>query len=377
MNKKIFFTAAILAMVYFSNAQTWSTYGTGLGPLGFAEVYGTTMYNGKLIVTGQFYTAGSDSAWSVAQWDGTAWDSVGHGIVGDGYSMCEYNGNLLVGGQIISAGKHPVNNIAQWNGTSWLALGSGILGNSPFVYALCVYNGNLYAAGIFDTAGGHPVNNIAEWNGSTWSAVGSGVTDTAKNTAVINSLAVYNGELYAGGYFDTAGGVAVNGIAKWNGSSWSAVGTGGMMYNSGRGAVSALCVYEGSLCAAGIFDNAGGVPANNIAKWNGTSWDSLGSGIAFHTYYYRVSCLTSVNHILYAGGRFNKAGSAAVNNVAQWDGANWSPMTDGIIGYYIDCAGTYGSQVVYGGDIGNINNTVVVNAIANWTGGSPPATSIC
>ena len=32
--------------------------------------------------------------------------------------------------------------------------------------------------------------------------------------------------LYAGGAFTTAGGVAANHIAKWNGSSWSALGSG-------------------------------------------------------------------------------------------------------------------------------------------------------
>src|SRR5258705_34815 len=32
--------------------------------------------------------------------------------------------------------------------------------------------------------------------------------------------------LYVGGFFTTAGGVAANYVAKWNGSSWSALGSG-------------------------------------------------------------------------------------------------------------------------------------------------------
>ena len=42
----------------------------------------------------------------------------------------------------------------------------------------------------------------------------------------VYALAVSGTTLYAGGGFTTAGGVTVNCVAKWNGSAWSALGTG-------------------------------------------------------------------------------------------------------------------------------------------------------
>ena len=33
----------------------------------------------------------------------------------------------------------------------------------------------LYAGGEFTTAGGNAANDIAQWNGSSWSALGSGM----------------------------------------------------------------------------------------------------------------------------------------------------------------------------------------------------------
>jgi len=54
------------------------------------------------------------------------------------------------------------------NAQSWSNAGSGTNG---YVLALTVYNGGLYAGGEFTTAGGNPANNIAVWNGSSWSAV--------------------------------------------------------------------------------------------------------------------------------------------------------------------------------------------------------------
>ena len=86
-----------------------------------------------------------------------------------------------------------------------------------------MYNGELYAAGYFDFADG-PANNIVKWNGTNWSAVGTGI-DYAWAENWVYALIVYNGELYAGGHFMSAGGNQVNNIAKWNGTEWSAVGT--------------------------------------------------------------------------------------------------------------------------------------------------------
>ena len=73
------------------------------------------------------------------------------------------------------------------------------------MYALAVSGGTLYAGGNFTTAGGSAANDIAQWNGSSWSALGSGLKSHVYGTYV-NALAVSGSTLYAGGYFTTAGG---------------------------------------------------------------------------------------------------------------------------------------------------------------------------
>jgi hypothetical protein len=70
------------------------------------------------------------------------------------------------------------------------------------VGALAVSGGTLYAGGYFATAGGNAANNIAQWNGSSWSALGSGIGGI---NPIVNALAVSGGTLYAGGGFTTAG----------------------------------------------------------------------------------------------------------------------------------------------------------------------------
>jgi hypothetical protein len=174
----------------------------------------------------------------------------------------------------------------------------------PYVSALAVSGGMLYAGGLFTSAGGKSANCIAKWNGSSWSPLGSGVSDGDAYGPYVSALAMSGSTLYAGGDFTTAGGSAANYIAQWNGSSWLALGSG--MSNGDYGIdVSALAVSGSDVYAGGVFTTAGGSAANSIAQWNGTTWSALGSGIGGGVYALAVS---GTGSDLYAGGSFDTAG---------------------------------------------------------------------
>src|SRR4029079_18883520 len=88
------------------------------------------------------------------------------------------------------------------------------------------------------------------------------------------AVKAFGGRLVAGGGFVTSGGVSTNHVARWNGTSWEALGSGM------NGPVRAFATYGGELVAGGSFRTAGGTPAASVARWNGTSWQPLGSGIS-------------------------------------------------------------------------------------------------
>src|SRR4029077_7422316 len=112
--------------------------------------------------------------------------------------------------------------------------------------------------------------NILRFDGNFGWIMGTGLNST--NVA----LAVLGTNLFAAGVFTIAGGVAANQIAKWDGNTWSGVG-GGIV---GSGTVLALTTMGTNLYVGGSFTNMGGVPANRIAKWDGTSWSALGNGVS-------------------------------------------------------------------------------------------------
>jgi hypothetical protein len=221
-----------------------------------------------LFVGGSFKIAGDVFATNIAKWDGQNWLAVGGGTNGFVSALAVYDGELVAAGGFTSAGGVSVNRIARWDGMNWRPLGSGVTGHTglgdPFIADVAAYNGELVAGGIFTSAGGIPVNHIARWNGTTWQALGTGVT--GPNTPpFVRALGVFNGELIAGGPFTTAGGIAANHIARWNGVSWSPMGSGI------SGNVEALREHGGELIVGGNFSNAGGVDAKHVARWNGDS----------------------------------------------------------------------------------------------------------
>ncbi|GAB3870169.1 hypothetical protein GCM10028824_18450 [Hymenobacter segetis] len=325
---------------------TWSTLGTGNGIDGLVYALAVAP-NGDVYVGGSFTHAGGVPANNVAKWNGSAWSLLGSGAtngvnlsrngVNIGYVgalAVAPNGDVYVGGGFTTAGGVPVSNVAKWNGTAWSGLGTGITGpafTGTTVAALAVAaNGDVYAGGAFTQAGGVAANNVARWNGSSWSAMGTGmdIPNIPVNASVSTLAMAANGEVYAGGSFTHAGGVPSNCIAKWNGTAWSPLGTGVTALGSTPGTISSLVVVAGGdVYVGGQFNAAGGMPASNVAKWNGTAWSNMGGGVSASS---AASVAVAANGDVYVGGRFTTAGGISANNIAKWDGTAWSPLGTGV-----------------------------------------------
>ena len=251
------------------------------------------------------------------------------GLGGTVFKFATYQNELYAAGEWFAAKGGLIRGIARFDGTNWRPLSTGIdLVNysypylGPWVRAMTVYNGELIIAGIFDRAGGVPANYIARWDGTTFRPLGGGLL-LSYDEADIRGLAVFNNELYAGGHFDSAGGLPVNGIARWDGMTWRAVGSGlTNSINNTIGFPRALHVHNGALIVGGEFDRAGGVVAKNVAAWNGTTWSGLGGGAS-----YAVWALATFGTNLVAAGQFQFG--ANVEMLAVWNGSTWSALGTG------------------------------------------------
>jgi len=321
--------------------------------------------SGNLYIGGIFTLVGDVLANGIAKWDGSRWSALGAGLRGGVLALAVSGSDVYVGGTFPKDLGNPGNYIAKWDGRSWSVLGAEVNG---WVSALAVSGGDVYAAGDFTMAGGRPANNVAKWNGTSWSPLGSGI-DRVSGTPVVFSLAASGGDVYAGGNFKTAGGITVNGIAKWNGSGWSALGSG--MGGVGFPYVLELAVSASDVYAGGNFTTAGGIEANHIAKWNGNSWSGLESGLTGGDPSF-VSSLAASGSEVYAGGTFTTAGGISVNGMAKWNGSGWSALGSAMGSYYTGPNGlaVSGSDVYAVGGLFTTPGGSAFNSIAKWDGTS-------
>ena len=181
----------------------------------------------------------------------------------------------------------------------------------------------LYFAGygengvVYRLKDGFTAPNAIAVNGvGMWCNPASTSTDGTVNTIVSDE----NGNVYIGGTFNTVGTTSVQNIARWNGSTWATLGTGA------DGTIYALALTSnGDLYAGGNFTEIGGVSANNIARWNGSTWQALGTGADGPV----LAMAVDGNDGVYIGGTFERVNGIIANNIALRNNNTWSVLTDG------------------------------------------------
>src|SRR5206468_8753866 len=144
----------------------------------------------------------------------------------------------------------------------------------------------------------------------------------------ISALAVSDtGELFAGGSFTKAGGVTANNLAKWDGRNWSALG------GEITGPVLAVAVRGSDVYVGGYFSGLGaGRDIARIAQWDGQQWTRLDTGVGGAGFGHVDVITIDPQGAIYAGGNFTEAGGAGASFVAKWNGDNWSALSGGIGG---------------------------------------------
>ncbi|MBL0926540.1 MAG: hypothetical protein IBJ11_02665 [Phycisphaerales bacterium] len=301
------------------------------------------------------------------------------GVSGSVFAVCVHddgvNGpSIYVGGSFTTASGNTAAGVARWNGTQFVAVGPVTNQINTTVNSLVSFDedgpgplpARLFAGGSFTTGGTPAVtyNRIARWNGTIWEplpgAAGNGLNST------VNQMAVWDEDgagpnpprLFIGGAFTASTGGAANSlnrIARWDGTSFTPVGTGtGALLNGVSSTVQVVKVMSGvpgstseGLWLGGAFStvaaSGGPLTATGIAKWDGTAYSRIGTGIGS----------TSVRTMevfdedgagpnparLFVGGSFTSGfgittPTTTVNRIVAWDGTAWArPAAFGDAGF--------------------------------------------
>ena len=197
----------------------------------------------------------------------------------------------------------------------WTTLGAGA---NDEIFDTAEHGADLVAVGTFTSIGGIAANGVASWNGTTWSALGSGIDPSSEGYPY--AAISYGGQVVIGGAFTAAGGSPAQHIARWDGSAFHELGGGADDF------VNTLLQFGPDLVVGGLFKHVGGIPAPGAALWNGSSWTPLGDN-AEYVYEFREHAGR-----LYAVGEFIDGDGEEVEGVALWTGERWYPLGSGVDG---------------------------------------------
>lgn len=306
-------------------------------------VFDIALWNEKLYAGGWFDKVGGVSSPYLAYWQAGEWHAVGG--PDSGVQALKPAGSLLwVGGSMESVNGFSSGNIAAWNGNSWQVLPEQI--NNQSISAIAVSGTQLVVGGRIYSAGGTGVMSVARWTGSSWVSLGNG--QGASDAIQSMLMSPDQMTLYVGGKFDSIGGAVAHHIAQWDGSQWHAMGDGFDRGQSGP-EVKALLLQGETVYAAGRFTSSGVVPLNNIAQWNGAAWLPLGDGLTYANGEDGIiaALASDGSGQLFAGGMFLESGSQVLNNVAVWNGDSWSPLGSGLNGQVFALAYDETSGLLY------------------------------
>ena len=281
-----------------------------------------TEMNGKLYAV-NFH--GPRQEYVLFQYDGGIWVEMSAFPVGGvDYSIANYKGQIYLGGS------DPMFNgegIVRWDSASnqWLSVGGGMGGGrGGIVHDLEIFQGELYAAGSFDSIGGISAKGLAKWNGTRWDSVGNQSQMTPNpfyQSVFLNSLQLMNNKLVVGGAFEVAGS---QNIASWDGTAWT-----GSAANLDQH-VQDMAIFNGDLIIYGPFiDSIGSTPFRQMARWDGTSWHSMGTVASD---FVGLRDMLEYNGELYVVGSYSpinnpSIGGLTFDGIAKWDGTQWHIIT--------------------------------------------------
>ncbi len=287
------------------------------------------------------------------------------------------NGEIYILGSFEDAsGEANADYVARWNGSRWVGLGQSTSGDGVFSCTDdCLFSdiaisptGDVFISGSFDVAGFVDQQSLMKWDGSSWTSV---ISDA--DAVIYKMLFTAEGDLYVSGEFQNLADIAeADNVAKWNGSSWSALGSDGSGNGAFDWAYAMAFGSDNSLYVSGSFSDAGGTSsASYLARWDGTTWSAVGTesidGQEFASFAYSLVVDSSTGRdVLYAGGCMEWGDQSF--SVARYDGTTWAELSgdDSLYGcvYDMEIAPT-GALVVAGEFTSKIYPNMT--GLATWT----------
>ncbi|MEO6597303.1 MAG: hypothetical protein ABIP94_21375, partial [Planctomycetota bacterium] len=316
-------TVASANVVAFDGGGGWRALGGGNGL--DRRIDRMLAWRNGWVAAGAFSEAGTAPAVGLAFFDGDRWNLLGRVSGGIVYDAAVYQGNVVVSGNFTHIDGQPFPGSAKFDGTSWSSFAPfgpvrlHAHGTELFACggsALQRWNGSSFVSvavpptGIIDRLHTHSDgllyatnddssnHRILRWNGTQLQSIG-----TAND--FLQTISSYGSELVVGGRFTAVNGVPAALMARWDGSQWRAL----------PAPVSGYSAYSFAELDGDLYAGLSGDPRGLCLKLHGTTWQPLGTGIGGVPVTLFVDRATAS---VYASGDLFSAGGLPSRSIAEW-----------------------------------------------------------
>ncbi len=347
-------------------AQHWVPAGVPSWMIFPKVCYSDTLNDALYIGGRQFFNLGGVSYHPLYRYQNGRWDTLGlfgHSIE----TAIVYHDTLIVGGHFPTVYNDTIGRIACFVNGIWEPYGAF---SSGVISRFRIINGELYAIGIFDNADGQFCNGLAKRVGGHWEPVGTLPAFNGDGSAWFQDAVWYQGRLVVTGNFTSAD-HTINDIMAYDGTSWQPVCqclTGGF---DGGGA---LAVYQGDLYLGGRYYFGPGNVGQGLMRWDGDQWYAVGQpggGLQLYNYSDQypptVSQFIVRDGLLFVGGGYNYADHLTATGMATWDGSTWCSV-GGTPDIAISCFDFFHDTLFIG--CGANADGQLVNGVARFIGSS-------
>ncbi len=332
--------------------------------------------NGEIYILGSFEDAsGEANADYVARWNGSRWVGLGQSASGDGVFSCTDDcyfseiaisptGDVFIAGSFDVVGLVDQQSLMKWDGSSWTSVISDA--DAVIYKMLFTAEGDLYVSGEFQNLADIPeADNVAKWNGSSWSALGS---DGSGNGAFDWAYAMAFGSdnsLYVSGYFpDTSGTSSAGYLARWDGTTWSAVGTASVDGQEFASFAYSLLVDSSTgrdvLYAGGCME--WGDQSVSVARYDGTTWEELSGDHSLNGCVYDMEIAPT--GALVVAGDFTSEIYPNMTGLATWTNDQWYALGKNQGAYFNSLEITSDSRLIVGGAFQDLGDSASADQIA-------------
>ncbi len=256
------------------NGSTWETVGIphfSTGPWAYFTSIAISP-NGTPYVAYQEYNDTRNKA-SVMKFNGTSWEIVGS--AGFSAGQAPYTSLAISSGgtpfvAYMDGGNGDKATVMKFNGSNWEAVG-----NAGFSAGLAYYTSITLDAGdtpyvIYQDNQNGKKATVKKFNGSSWETVGS--EGFSAGQAWFTSIDIHSDGIPYAVYSDYGNDTKAT-VMKYNGSSWEMVGSSG--FSTGQAWYTSIAIDAGGTPFVACRDNGNGNKAT-VMKFNGSSWEILG-----------------------------------------------------------------------------------------------------